>query len=82
MDESREMAEKQVEAFIEILRFRYGLTEADIPEILDTAKWAVKHRSRIDKAIGFAVISIIGLIVAGVAAALWEGLKQLITLRQ
>lgn len=73
--EDRVKAEEQVEAFIKILSTRYGIRENEIPEIIDTARWAVRHRAGLSRITWHASLGVVGLAVMGLMAVLWEGVK-------
>jgi hypothetical protein len=72
------VAEKQVEAFIAILSRRYGLSEEDIPDIIDNMKWIAKHRNKIENATVYAFLTLLGLLMIGMATAFWEGFKAML----
>lgn len=71
-------AEKHVEVFIEILQKRYGITEEEIPKLLDGIRWANKHKTNIEGISMKALYTITIMIVTGVGIVLWEGFKQLL----
>lgn len=78
--EDRIKAEEQVEVFIRILSTRYGLKENEIPEILDNLRWISRHRAGISRITWHASLSLVGLAIIGLGAAIWEGIKHFVTL--
>jgi hypothetical protein len=69
-------AELQVDVFLGILQERYGLQAGEIREILDDIRWVRGYRSGTIRAQRAAVVSVFALVLAGLASALWEGIKQ------
>lgn len=74
--ERRITAELHVEAFMELIAKRYDLKSEDIPRIMDDLRWLREHRSGISRVTWSVALGIISLAVAGLMAAVWEGLKQ------
>ena len=74
--EERIKAEEQVEVFIQLLTNRWGIKENEIPEIIDTIRWTVKHRAGISRITWHASLGVIGMAVMGLMALMWEGLKH------
>ena len=75
-DETRKIAERQVDAFIKVLAVRYGLKEEEMPEIVDNLRWVSKKRQVIEKASLYAMLTIIGVVVVAALTTLWEGFKR------
>lgn len=73
-----EQAEKQVQAFLHVLRARYAIEEDDIPRMVDDIRWIAAHRRKMDKISLGIVLSFVGTVMAGAGLLLWEGLVALI----
>lgn len=73
--EDREHAALQVDAFVEIVSRRYGITPADIVE---TVRWVRERRAATERMRNFATASLLGTVLAGLLLALWEGVKDLL----
>jgi len=74
--ERRISAELQVEAFMDLLQKRYGLKSEDIPSILDDLRWVREHRTGINRITWNVALGILTLAIAGLATAMWEGIKH------
>lgn len=71
-------AEKQVNAFIQILAVRYGLREDEIPDFIEAMRWAVEHKRNVNKLSWHAILGIMGALAVGFALIVWEGFKQVV----
>ena len=78
--ERRVEAERQVEAFLDMLQRRYGLKSEDVPAILDDLRWVREHRHGINRVSWSVALGILAIAISGVAAAVWEGLKHTLRL--
>lgn len=74
--ERRVEAELQVEVFLVLLEKRFGLKSEDVPAILDDMRWVREHRNGINRISWSVALGILAIALSGVAAAIWEGLKQ------
>lgn len=74
--EERVKAEELVEAFLRIMFTRYGVKEDEIPEIIDNLRWISRHRAGLSRITWHASLSLLGLAMIGLGAAIWEGIKH------
>lgn len=77
-DITRHTAEQQVDAFIRILSKRYGVEEKEIPELIQSLRWATEHKATIKTLSVSSVALIISTILGGIIIGVWEFGKQLL----
>lgn len=77
-EEDRIKAQLQVEAFVDVFCIRYGIKEEEIPDLLGNLRWLGKHKSSIEGLSIKAAMTVVGLVVTGMAVAFWEGIKHLL----
>lgn len=73
---SRRKTNNDVDLFLETIKIRYGMEDADIRSLIDNAKWLTAYRKRVEHittAIGVGVGVAIAL---ALLYALWEGFKH------
>lgn len=73
MDDEKEHAAMQVDAFVRILAERYGI---EPHEIVESVRWVQERRRTIDRMRSFAAASLIGTIISAMLVLLWEGFKE------
>jgi hypothetical protein len=71
-------AERQVSVFIAIVCRRYGVTEDEIPKLLDGLRWSMEHRQHLTKMSITGILAIVTTLVGALLLVLWEGLQHII----
>lgn len=74
-----EATQKQIRNFLKELESYYGVEPKDIHQLFEDVSWAANYRKKVDAAGSWASRSIIGIMIAGVFLATWEGLKDIIS---
>ena len=68
--------ERNFDAMIQLFCKRYGVTEDEIPELIEKARWSGEHRHSIDRLSWSAALGVVGAIATGLALVVWEGIKH------
>lgn len=68
--------DRQFDAMVQIFCMRYRVKEDELPELIEKAKWAGRHRDSINKLSWSATLGVLGAIVTGLLLMLWEGIKH------
>jgi len=71
-DTERYRAAMQVDAFMEILAKRHGIT---FDELVDAARWVRRQRDFSEKMRAFGFTTVIGALVMAMLVVTWEGVK-------
>lgn len=69
-------AERQVDAFIQLLFKRYGVKEDEIPVFLEVLRASVERERRLSQLSWHALLGLVSAIVLGALALLIEGFKH------
>ena len=75
---NKEEAVQLVDAFLEILRHRWGIKEEDIPQLLEDIRWLRSQRAGMRRLSWTIVLAVVTSAVAGLSLAIWEGIKQVL----
>lgn len=73
--------ERQFDAMVQLFCKRYGVNEDEIPNLIETARWARQHRSGISKLHWSAALGVLGAVTTGLLLMLWEGIKHTLTIK-
>ena len=71
----------QVDYFLSVLMKRYGMSDADLPEIVASLRWLKEHREFMNKLTTGGTLSLLGILMTALGAAIWNGVKALLTVR-
>lgn len=74
-NDEREKAKAEVEAFLQILQERYGITGSDLRWLARYHRSLEKYGDLTAKALATSIITIA---IGGLALAIWEGFKHLL----
>ena len=74
-EQEKAVAAAQVDYFCSLVATRY---EVDVSEIIELLQWMKRRKELQAKVKATAVMSIVGLVLSGIAMALWEGVKAMI----
>lgn len=77
-EEERAKVAAQVDYFVSVMMRRYGMTEEDVPKVLDSLRWLREHRAFMQRIQTGGTLSLIALLVSALAAAVWEGMRSLL----
>ena len=77
-DAERVKVAAEVDYFLSLMLRRYGLGEADIPEILASLRWLKEHREFMSRVQTGGTVSLLALLVSAIGASIWQGVKVLI----
>ena len=74
-EEDRVRAGMQADLLLELLSKRYGL---EPNEVIEAVRWVQQHQEFVSKLKSGGMVGLTGLLVTGLAMALWEGFKALL----
>jgi len=74
-----EDTQQQVQAFLEEMQRRYGLSDDDVRELVRDWRWLRDYRARMDRYGGWIAHSIIIAIMSGLVVAVWAGIRSIVT---
>lgn len=77
-EHERAAVAQQVDYFIEVLSQRYGLTPM---EVVETVRWVRDRKEFLARARMSGAMSLLGLVIAAMAVALWEGVKAMLNVQ-
>ena len=78
-DEEKMKISAEVDYFVGTILSRYGLKEADIPEVMDSLRWLKEHRQFMQRVQQGSTMSLLAMLVAALGTTVWAGVKALIS---
>jgi len=71
--------DRQFDAMLGIFCKRYGVTEDEIPTLIEKARWSGRHRDGITRISWSAALGLVGIFVSGLVLLIIEGIKHSLT---
>jgi hypothetical protein len=69
----------QVEYFLSVVLKRYGMNEADLSDAMVALREMREHKEFYGRIKAGGTLSVIGLLLAALGSAVWQGIKILLT---
>lgn len=68
----------QVQYFTTVLMRQWGVSETEIPALVQTLRWTAQHRAFLENLAGKSAIAVAVTICGAALLTMWEGIKHLL----